>query len=530
MKKISILTALCLAGLSSGALVVSNVAVDSIRDTTASYGNIWTGIVTYDIASDTDSVWTWLELSTDNGNSWSQKEVHAIGHVGTVKAGTARKIRWMIDGDKGPDCRFRVRANDSAAQYRLTYYYVDTNVTPHYAYLDTVMDSVLECPKPFVQADPYEILERMLNNKEGMNLDMTNVSNKLPLYGHATAHPRIDFKVSHAQGEVVVGMGVSGRSLTGYGPNPNLKYRATYFRCGSVEFVMVNRNTIFYFTAKGDSARKIIQDSTGVPLENVNINWDHIHYTDNGEMGGDSMALAVRRAKAAARPAKMAFLHKRVGRGYNVRRINSAHGGITDGPIDDNLYAVLFKGLDDSVIGSWLRFTGHDITQGGQVQILMEQAYGGVCSFINGGSGTMSGWTNYEAGYYGQIGKYSKEWVVRTVMDTLSSLTFAPIGKLGVAYTRDTYYHNLGDAPLQAFQIGGYSFASYISETPVEQVLFTNARLEDFDRLMVLGYSNGGLLYYPWGGTLSAWDRFDIPRMAQITIRGVNILNHLLGE
>ncbi|MBL8024949.1 MAG: hypothetical protein JNL74_00980, partial [Fibrobacteres bacterium] len=77
------------------AITVSNVVVDSLISTTETYGKVWRGIVTYDVVSDTDSVWTWIELSTDNGSTWRQDNIHAVGHIGTIPTGTARKVRWM---------------------------------------------------------------------------------------------------------------------------------------------------------------------------------------------------------------------------------------------------------------------------------------------------------------------------------------------------------------------------------------------------------------------------------------------------
>jgi hypothetical protein len=124
-----------------------------------------------DVASDSDSVWTWLEFSSDNGTTWRQDIIHAVGHVGTIQTGTARKARWMVDGDKGASCRIRVRGNDNPA------WYIRENTT----YMDTTSDGPQDCPKPIPMDDPYATLERMLNNK-WQDILMNRSEYRLPFY------------------------------------------------------------------------------------------------------------------------------------------------------------------------------------------------------------------------------------------------------------------------------------------------------------------------------------------------------------
>ena len=138
MKTLAAFLALFAASTIFSAITISNVRVDSLKDTAAAYGNIWRGIVTFDVASDSDSVYTWLEFSSDNGATWRIDNIHATGYVGSIPKGAGLKARWMVDGDKGPSCKIRVRVNDQPK------WYIRNEVT----LFDTASETAQDCPKP----------------------------------------------------------------------------------------------------------------------------------------------------------------------------------------------------------------------------------------------------------------------------------------------------------------------------------------------------------------------------------------------
>lgn len=523
MKKIFFLLLVSFGLPAWAAITVSNVTVSDIRDSSASYGNVWKGTVTYDVAADTTKIWTWLEFSSDGGTNWNQREVQTVGNVGTITPGTGKVIQWLIDGDKGPECMFRVRANSSPAFFRYTFYYKDT--ATGYAYLDTVMDSVYEFPKPQPEDDPYAILERL--GSDAVGWDFTSAGNRLP--DRNASNGFIDFKAMSAYGDVEAGAGYAGREVFPSYADPRRKYRATYFHCGAKEYVMINRNSIRLNSNDWDIMMKAIEDSLGIPREQVTVTWDHTHYTDFGEPGPDSTIAAIRRARMNARPVSMALAKIRVGVGYNFRRIDASHSGTTDGPIDDNIYAFILKNRDnDSLVAGWFRFTGHDGSFGGGIQDSLEKRLGGIWSYMYAGGGTTSTWTDYEAVYFNQSGRWNIPFAVGKVCAAMPALSYAPLTRIGVASARDDF-PIFGAAFVQAFRMNNLFFCVYPAESPEEQLLYTHGRLESFTDVVTYGYGNGGGGdYYPWGPLL--WNNSGVYaffREAQATVRAVNILRNL---
>ena len=485
---------------------ITRVQVSHVTSKDASYGKVWTGRLTYDVSSEKKTVWTWLEVSTDDGKTWSHGKAQAIGHVGTIEPGAARKILWLVDGGDAKSFRFRVRVNDDPAFYELH----KTEA------LDTTVDSEDECPKPIPEVDPYTTLEMMINRRCHGH-DLTQIGK------YKYEMPGLDFKATVSTGkQLIVGMADSPRPASkGYRPNPDLKFRATYLKVGDMEFAVISKNSIRNLVEVVEAEKAAIRKELGIPKEHILINWCHVHYSDNGELGAAESAAALRKAKERARPARMAVVRLHTGPGYNYYRQGASHG-YTDGPIDDNLWAFLFRDSDDKPVGSWIRFTGHGAGAKGRLSLEMEKRFGGACAFLNGHAG------NVDAAGARFKGKYDPKPIVDMVLKAAKDAKYENVTQLGVASAWTKYY----GVPtlIQCARLGDYALPAYYAEPPVEQALVTSALLS-CDRTMVIGYANGragpGGGYYSWSKTTGI-QRPRVLRMTQETVRAANILDLML--
>jgi hypothetical protein len=516
------------------ALSVTNVQVDSLVDTVTTYGTVWRGIVTYDVAAEADSVHTWLEFSEDNGTTWHMEKIHAVGHVGTIGVGPNRKAQWMVDGDKGPNCRIRVRVND------LPKYYIQKEVTV----FDTFAETAEECPKPIPETDPYETIERLVNNKwHDMVLSLPQY--KLPFYDNTwSAKIPLDIKTSVALGsDFSVGMARVNRGPTCSPGNTDEYIWATYLKLGNKEYAVVSKASIRQQTDTINKIKNTIEDNLGIPAGNLLINWDHTHYSDCGETHMAATLEAVRLARASAVPARMAWCRISLGAGYNVRRVSQSPEGMTDGPIDGNLYGVFFRDMNGDPIGAWWRFTGHHGRTPKKVSLLMEDRFGGPCAFMQGNAGTCNMWDDYVARANpasGHPATVTDTFMTETLLSRESTLEYKTIGRMGTASAVDAI-NGIGTILVCAWLIGDLAIPCYTAEGNMEQALYTMARLGYSDNVMPIGYSNGGGgTYYNWGHDLTsvnnpiAWpnhdDKDSVLRNAEATIRCVNILKNLLGH
>jgi chitodextrinase len=505
---------------SGGVFYVTDVTVSNVTSTDVSYGKVWTGKVTYDVASEFPEVWTWLEVSLDGGNTWQINKTHCVGHAASIVPGTGRQIQWMMDTPPNvnvlTDAQFRVRVNEDPA------YYIQNNKTA----LDIVIDSPNECPKPIPQDDPYTMLEMMIN-KVYHQFDLTQIGT----YGYQL--PNLAHQVHAAKGpQMFVGMGVSDRppSSSYPGPYPYLKFKATYIKIGDMEFGIISKNSIRNLVSVVETEKQAIQDALGIPKEHIIINWDHIHYTDDGELGSTQSVAALTQAKAAAVPVEMAVLHLRTGAGYNYTRYGQSLYTYTDGPIDDNLFCVLFRNkASGAPVGSWVRFTGHNIVMSdNRLAREMESRWGGVCAIFNGNAGTMNVAIPSEGGLYEPV------HMADLIMAQVPSAQFRNVTRMGVAWAWTTYYSV--STLIQCTRIGDFLLPVYYAEPPCEQAL-TTAALLGYDQTIVVGYGNGragpGGGYYYWNST-DGIPRWQVLRMTQETVRAANIvdisLNRPLGD
>jgi hypothetical protein len=333
--------------------------------------------------------------------------------------------------------------------------------------------------------------------------------------------PDLVHQVSVATGsEMLVGMGVSDRPPSSYPPFEHLKFKATYIKIGNMEFGIISKNSIRNLVSVVNTEKQAIENALGIPKEHIFINWCHIHYTDDGELGVDESVAAMTQAKNSAVPVEMAVLHLRTGPGYNYTRQGAA-SGYTDGPVDDNLFCALFRDASTSApVGSWIRFTGHGTIDTNNTMCReIESRWGGICAYMQGGAGTMNVAKPGEGGYYEPV------HMADLIMAQVPSAQFQNVTKMGVAWAWTVYYGV--DTLIQCTRIGDFYLPVYNAENPNEQALATAALL-GFDKAIVVGYGNGragpGGSYYFWN-TTSDIPRWEVYGMTQETMRAANIID-----
>ncbi len=288
-----------------------------------------------------------------------------------------------------------------------------------------------------------------------------------------------------------------------------------------MEFAVISKNSIRNVVEVVEAEKQAIQDALGIPKGQIIINWDHIHYTDNGELGSDQSIAALTQAKASAVPVDMAVLHLRTGAGYNYTRYGQSLYTYTDGPIDDNLFCVLFRNSQTGApVGSWVRFTGHNIVMSdNRLAREMESRWGGVCAIFNGNAGTVNVAIPSEGGLYEPV------HMADLIMAQVPTAEFRKVTRMGVAWAWTVYYGV--NTLIQCTRIGDFLLPVYFAEGPCEQALATAALL-GYDQAIVVGYGNGragpGGGYYNWNRT-DGIPRWQVLRMTQETIRAANIVD-----
>ncbi|MBL8029056.1 MAG: hypothetical protein JNL74_21720, partial [Fibrobacteres bacterium] len=439
-------------------------------------------------------------------------------------------VRWMVDGDKGNSCLIRIRANDDAAWYK-----VESTT-----WLDTTSEGPQDSPKPIPLTDPYETIERMVNNK-WQDLILYRSEYRLPYYKTGGSVQSITAEVAKGS-DFKVGMANRFRGNTCYALDPAGKTtRATYFSLGGQEFAVISKTCIRQLNDTTEKIRQAVADSLAIPKSHVIINWDHTHYSDCGEALADSCVAAVRLAKAAARPAVMAWKRVSMGPGYNFRRSGQSPTGMTSAPIDDSYWCLFFKDTAGAPIGAWLRFSGHI---GGQLNSAIcdsvAAAFGGCGQFFQGGAGTHNVWDNYNANANptaARPGTWSASKAREVAMAQLPELTFKSVDKMGIAYAWDAVPLT-GTVMVNAWVIGDLNLLCFAGESPAEQQLYIAARMHNSPNTMPIGYSNGGGgTYYYWGHDLTSknnpvqWPNHDgkdqVIRNAETTLRCINIIRNM---
>ena len=160
----------------TGDVSITNINVDqaAIVRTVKRAGPVYTGTITYSVTATTAYVHVWLELSTDDGATWSERRIHAVGAVGTIQPGASKTAQWLVDGDHGNHCKIRIRVNNRPATY--SDLDADNNKMPR--------------PVPWVH---YPLLERLTDKK-----DFVFTDSRYTL-------PNVDFYKSLSAGQMKVG-------------------------------------------------------------------------------------------------------------------------------------------------------------------------------------------------------------------------------------------------------------------------------------------------------------------------------------
>lgn len=491
-------------------MYIEPAKVWNVVSTPTAYGQMITGELSYACRLPQATAWAWLEVSFDDGRTWSAGKVQAVGHVGTIPTGDDRQVKFLIDARKGESHKLRIRVNPSAPVYHLN----KTNA------LKITTDGPAECPKPIPEDGPYPTLELLLNKEEHQH-DLS------------LANPKVPAKLPIAELGADVGTGKG--LLVGFGDsplptanqpraNPKMKIRATYLRVGEMEFAVISKNSIRNTVEVVNQEKEAIEKATGIPRHHIMHNWCHEHYSDNGELAINETLSALKKAKEGAKAGKMASIILNVGVGFNYRRSGqSGRDVFTDGPIDDQLAAMLFTDTDGKPIGSWIRFTGH-IAHAPELTAEMEKRWGGICAFLNGNGGNV----NTTGNYVKEGGKYTPAAIVDMVLKEAPSAKPKDITKLGVSWTSRKYYSI--ETLMQCLRLGDFLFPAYYAEPPVEQALVTRALLGP-QRTIVIGYANGragpGGGYYNWN-TETGIPRWQVYEMTQLTVRCANVLDLLL--
>lgn len=554
------------------ATTISNVQVDSVIKQA---DGRWTGKLTYDLTGTTSAkIFVWLEFSNNDGATWEQRDIHAIGHIGGVTAGTGRWAKWVVDGDKGPLCKIRVRVNDTAATY--SNFEADSN----------------KFPFPF-PSDPYAGIERLAGKTDFPNLadvnDLRTDKNRIP---------RVNFRKSMSSGPIRVGFSRSAHFRT-----TNLFMHCMYITDGIEQYVFLSGDCVRMYNAYLHLIRDSLRSRMGIPEDNIMITWNHRHYVDGDTGDLPKIVPLVRAAKDAAVPAKVAWLDVDLGRRFNYPQtymgttptfatklghfcenslvypwltfhwqtdstgdtsgvlLEDTRAGYLqhklDAPLDSYLQGMIFKNMNDSLTGILMKFTGHTDTDhqtklystlkarfGANVEVMYVQGYGGNQALLhNEGCGTAQmaapGWNRFggtaQANYFADL-----------LARRLPAMEFTPVTKAGAVMGWDLFgsaYHTRDslmnyDTERQGIGVGVIRINDiYMSTLPSEPCaelgLYLRARTSGLKHFYT-GYGN------TWGGNYWGWGRwakiscytcgelfplYEGFRLGNEVVRGVNILH-----
>ncbi len=552
-----------------GPVSITNINVDQagiVRKIDRA-GPLYTGTIAYDVTVMAASVHVWLELSTDGGQTWSERRIQTIGDVGTIVPGTGKVAKWLVDGDHGNQCKIRIRVNDQPATY--------SNLDPDH--------NKMPRPVPWVH---YPLLERMTDIKD---YNFTDSEFELP---------KVDFLKVLSAGQVKAGFArVPFFTTTG---------EALYFmHCcylesmdGQQRYVILTADTIYVNTDKWNGYCDQINAAFGIPEDNIMILYTHLHNSGNSVPGVEIFPLSVlRMAMNNAEPVEIGWFNKDMGTSYNVNRhlmasatfayspFNNNGGGdlpilpvlweydltgkivgaLIDGagyespvqrymdcPLDSYLQMLVFRNVESHEMkGILLKWTGHvgmgDYVGGlprAVMDCMQERVGSNVEVMYANGAGShhrQVAATHYDPVLYGSI-RTGRDFA-QALVDALPTMEFQPLTKMGMVMGYDTFgmpldqTYRVGIDPdrlgvgLQAFRFNDIYLSTLPGETPTPQGFYVRARTSDLKH-MYTGYGNTYYDYYSWGRwfDISHYERgttpkrYDSYRMGQEIIRGIDIL------
>ncbi len=555
-----------------GPVSITNINVDQtgiVRKIDRA-GPLYTGTITYDVTVTAARVHVWLEVSTDGGQTWSERRIQTIGDVGSIVPGTGKVAKWLVDGDHGDQCKIRIRVNDQPATY--SDLDIDHNKMPR--------------PVPWVH---YPLLERMTDIKD---FDFTDTKFELP---------KVDFLKVLSAGQVKAGFARV--------PFFNKEGQDLFFmHCcylesmdGQQRYVILTADTIYVTTDKWHGYCDQINAAFGIPEDNIMIFFTHVHNGGNGVPGAETFPLpVVQQAMDNAEPVEVGWFNKDMGTSFNTNRhllssavradssftnnqdgssstvpilsvlwqydtAGSIVGALIDGanynspvqryfdcPLDSYLQMIVFRNAESHEMkGMLLKWTGHvglNDYPGDQpraVMDCMQQRVGpNVEVMYSCGCGSdhrQVACSHYDPEIYGSV--RTGRAFAQALVDALPTMEFQPLTKMGMVMGYDTFQANLdnpykiGTDPdrlgvgLQVFRFNDIYLSALPGETPSSLGFYVRARTSDLKH-MYNGYGNTYYDYFTWGRwfDISHYELEGQPnrcqsyRMGQEIVRGIDIL------
>jgi chitodextrinase len=558
----------------AGDVSISDISVEpaAITRTMKRHGPVYTGSITYSVTAATAYVHVWLELSTDNGATWSERRIHAVGAVGTIPPGAGRTAQWLVDGDHGNACKIRIRVNNRPATY--------SDLDPD--------NNKMPRPVPWTR---YPLLERLTDRKDFNFTDSRYVL------------PHVDFYKSLSAGQMKAGFARVRffHSGTQYLTNPMYFLHCCYLESmdGAQKYVILEGDSIYVRTDQISQWRDQIEAAFGIPKDHVMVMYTHVHNSGDAVEGVEIFPqdLLVA-AMADAQPVEVGWFNQDMGTTHNTHRnlfTDATHatssfsnylydplppnivtdvlwqydalGNITDGildgrpwnspvqqyfdcPLDSYLQIIVFRNVDThAMTGIIVKFTLHPVSRdwfGDYPRCVMDKMQDTFGSGVEVmfTSGFSSNHRPLAAQHYpADLGSPRSAAIFASALEAaLPTMEFRPLNRLGMVIGYDLFgvsstdVHRAGLDPdrygagVQVWRLNDVYFSTLPCEAPSEQGLYIRARTSD-TRHMYDAYGNASFYYYTWGRWFDighyeagASNRFESFRMAQEIVRGVNIL------
>ncbi|MFH1823904.1 MAG: IPT/TIG domain-containing protein, partial [Candidatus Firestonebacteria bacterium] len=567
-------------GPAAGFSPITNIRVEDIAYVTKTWGNTWTGTVKYNLSA--PKMFIWLEFSKDGGSTWSLSDISGIGDIGpAITSGNDKTISWRIDGDQGSNCFIRIRANDDPATYQE---YTALN-NPFPTPLPTEpYESIERLVSEVEDGFNFKSLEAVLPSVD-FTVDMENTGQAMVGFARATGihDPRPNFYVW------VMYISIGGKEFVISSHDIEVFYTADMNNYKQAvqdglgipkEHIMMlmthyhgpngtgNTNLYVNLVAAAKLKAKLAKMAYGKIDEgsSYNIHRDCILSATDGRIWGDYMGNGgtndpiiwqydgggnVIGALVDAMP-QLEKLKTYIEINYQPVTVDPITGNNAqlyfDGARDSEFHFFLFKDMLDNPIGSFFKFTGHFVH--GEFEYLcdyLQQKWGGdrdSFMYTIGFGGNHRG-TEIDLNQDSQLP--STRWggdhigwdFSEQIMNLLPSLEFKPMTKVGVVNGFGNFGTSttLQNVLIQSFCLNDVFIPVLPCEAPGEQGLYIRAKTSGY-KVFYTAYGNHWAQYYTWGRwfdrriyenwNLGQQNRYDSFRMAEESIRGVNILKKVM--